>query len=270
MINLRQQNIFFSGWLKSPYDRRDWNFKEYVPLEAVDIPANYESEQVNYIFDQGDSNQCCACAFSSLRYLQESKQSGLTKPFSPTYTYGTRDPIETYEGMYLRNCLKKARTAGSILYSDLPGFCSTREAMNKVKQKQAEYLAKGNPYRISGFYVCRSREAMQTAIITCMGFMTGIPIYESTYNIKSDGVVNYNPDKDVVNFGGHCILVTGWKTDTNGKLWWRCLNSWGRSYGDGGYFWLPEEYPLVEECFTVTDSIMEITFAEYRKKFGYK
>ena len=260
----------FTGLLQSPYDRRDWNFKEHVPFEAVEIPANYESDQTRFIYDQGDTNQCCACAFNSLRYLQESKQSGLSEPFSPTYTYGSRDAVENYEGMYIRNCLKKARTVGSILYNELPGFYSTIDSMNMVKEKQADFLAKGNPYRISGFYVCRSREAMQTAIITCMGIITGIPIFDSVYDVKSDGVIQYDPNKDTKNYGGHCILITGWKTDKDGKLWWRCLNSWGPDYGDGGYFWMPESYPLVESCFTSTDEIIESTFEEYRIKFGYK
>lgn len=267
MAENEYQANFTSGFIKSPYDKRDYNFKQYVPLQAIDIPKNYESDQMDFIYDQQKSSECCACAFNSLRYLQESKQTKLNQAFSPTYTYGSRDPLENYEGMYIRNCLKKARTAGSILYSELPGFYSVNDSMKLVNRKKADYLIKGEPYRISGFYVCRSREAMQTAIITCMGIMTGIPVFDSLYDVTSDGVVNYDPNRDIKDNGGHCILITGWKTDKDDKLWWRCLNSWGANWGDNGYFWLPEEYPLIEDCFTATDEIIEMTFEEYRQKF---
>lgn len=259
---------FKPGLLKSPYDKRDFKLKQYLPLGAIRIPDNYQSPEISFIYNQGNTSECCACAYSSLRYLQEVDQSGLTEAFSPTYTYGSREPMEVYEGMYIRNCLKKARSVGSILYKELPGFYTVTQAMSLVNAKKADYLEKGNPFRITGFYVCRSRAEMQVGIITCKGIITGIPVFDRMYNIGSDGLVPYDPNIDTQSNGGHCILITGWKTENN-KLYWRCLNSWGHEYGDHGYFWLPEEYPFMEDAYTITDDIIETTFADYRKEYNY-
>lgn len=268
IIDNQFSNQFKAGLLKSPYDKRDYKLKQYLPLGAIEIPDHYESPEVSFVYNQGTSSECCACAFSSLRYLQESEQSGLSEAFSPTYTYGSREPLEVYEGMYIRNCLKKARSVGSILYRELPDFYPVSQAMSLVNAKKAEYLEKGNPFRISSFYVCRSRVEMQTAIMTCKGIMTGIPVFDRMYNIGSDGLVPYDPNIDTQSNGGHCILITGWKTE-NDKLYWRCLNSWGQEYGDHGYFWIAEEYPFIEDAYTITDDIIEETFADYRKKYNY-
>lgn len=268
LIENKFSDNFVPGLLKSPYDKRDYKLKQFFPLGVIKIPNHYESPEISFIYNQGNSSECCACAYSSLRYMQEKEQSGLTEAFSPTYTYGSREPVEVYEGMYIRNCLKKARSVGSILYKELPGFYDVTKAMALVNAKKAEYLEKGNPFRITGFYVCRSRAEMQTGIMTCKAVMTGIPVFDRMYDVKSDGVVPYDPNVDINSNGGHCILLTGWKI-VDGKLYWRCLNSWGDDYGDHGYFWLPEEYPFMEDGYTITDDIIEETFKEYRKKYNY-
>jgi len=41
--------------------------------------------------------------------------------------------------------------------------------------------------------------------------------------------------------GGHAILVVGYD---DSKHWWICRNSWGKDWGDNGYFYLPYHYLL--------------------------
>lgn len=264
MIDFNTLNF---GLITSPYDKRDYKFKDAVPLGSMQIPDNYETEKIPFIYNQGTSSECCACAYSSLRFLQEKDQSKIDTAFSPTYTYGNRLPGETFEGMYIRSCLKKARTAGSIIYDELPGFYSTADAIRLVDAKKEEYEKKGSPFRITNFYICSNREQMQTAIMTCKGIMTGITVYSCMYNVGSDGKVWYDPLIDTKGYGGHCILLVGWKTDEDGKLWWKGLNSWGEEYGDHGYFWIPENYPFIDNCYAITDSIIEESFADYKLKY---
>jgi len=39
--------------------------------------------------------------------------------------------------------------------------------------------------------------------------------------------------------GGHAVALTGWKTE-NGKTYWEFQNSWGKRFGNGGYFYISE------------------------------
>ena len=70
---------------QSPYDSRDYKFKDIVPLGAFPIPLNYETKRTPFIFDQGQSSMCCAASFATIRYMQESDVenggSGITEPF---------------------------------------------------------------------------------------------------------------------------------------------------------------------------------------------
>lgn len=254
------------GLLKSPYDSRDYRFKD-LRLGGVFIPDEYESEEFPFVYDQGRTMMCCACAYSALRYLQESDNitgTGLTEPFSPTFTYGNREPDEDFEGMYLRSCCKRGRY-GSLLLRELNEWCSTQKAMLLVNQKKEEYFKKAEPYKISSFYVCRSREEIQTAIYTTKGVIIGIPTYKSLNRPDANGIVRYNPRTDVNDNGGHAVLLTGWKI-INGKFHWRMLNSWGRKWGQNGYCWLPEEYPWMEDAYAIVDDLTNKRFEEYLKE----
>ena len=63
---------------KSPYDSRDYKFKDLVPLGAFKIPDNYETERTPFIFDQRTSSMCCAASFSTIRYMQEADTNNRT------------------------------------------------------------------------------------------------------------------------------------------------------------------------------------------------
>lgn len=89
--------------------------------------------------------------------------------------------------------------------------------------------------------------------MTTKAVIVGIPLYECFFNVGKNGLVSYDPNKNTYNHGGHAITITGWKV-VGDKLYWRILNSWGKSWGDGGYAWLPEEYPWVEQAYVLVDN----------------
>ena len=59
--------------------------------------------------------------------------------------------------------------------------------------------------------------------------------YESWFTPKTDGTL---PAPDYV-AGGHIFAIVGWD-DSRAAL--HCQNSWGTSWGVGGFFWLPYAY----------------------------
>lgn len=260
----------YNGLIKSPYDSRDYRYKDYHILGSIEIPTKYETEAFPFVYNQGESNMCCACAFSAVRYLQESDkdQSGLAEPFSPEFVYGNRDSNEIYEGMQLRSCCKHGRD-GIILYRELSNFCSVKQAYEAVNKSKDSYLKKAKPFAITSFYVCRSRAEVQQAIIEHKAVIIGIPVYDSFYDVGKDGIIYFDSNKDTTNYGGHAVTLTGW-CRINGKLYWRLLNSWGFSWGDNGYCWLPEEYPWIEDAYCIVDENHDITYTQYINEFYRK
>lgn len=165
----------------------------------------------------------------------------------------------------MRSCLKKGRE-GSILLKELPKFTSVTTAVKEVTAKKDEYLKKADNYKISSFYLCSSREEVQKAILTTGAVMIGIYLYDSFYNVDSTGIIKYDPKKDIKNYGGHAVLIVGWKY-INDKLYWIGINSWGKNWGDKGYFYLPENYKWIDGAYAIIDEKTLLNFTDYKKEF---
>lgn len=264
MINFKKQFGGTNDLYKSPYDGRDYHFNDLILAGSVKVPDSYESETTPFIYNQGRSSMCAACAYNTIRFLQEKDQSQLEEAFSPTFNYANRPDNENFEGMYLRTVCKKGRE-GSVPYSVLPGFYTLPVAKLKFNRDKDRLLSMAKPFAISSFYQASSREQIKTAIYTLKGVIAGIYVTDEFYNPKN-GCVIYNPNNPK-NYGGHAVSIVGFKTDKNGDFWWRLQNSWGKEYGENGRIWLSGNYPLIESPYVLVDSVDEIKWKEYKEKY---
>lgn len=264
----------FNGIVPSPQDDRDYKFSDLVPLSAsVKLPRQYESPMTPFVYDQGISNECAACAYNTIRYLQESNTenggSGIDEPFSPSFNYANRIEGEDFEGMYLRSVCKKGKE-GSIPYRIFPGFYTYHVCKAKFEENAEYYKKMAEPFKITSYYQCNDRTSVMRAIMETGGVITGVWVYESLYNPDDKGVIHYDPKTDTENYGGHAITIVGWKWEKENdkdKLYWRIQNSWGVNWGDNGRAWLPYEYPWVENAWAIVDLNTKLKWENYKKQF---
>ena len=253
------------GLLPSPYDSRDYHFKDLAPMGAMPIPENYETPHAPFTIDQGRTSMCGACSSTTLRFLQETDnaQSGLTEPFSPAYTYANRvDDAYKGEGMYLRDIAKGYKDHGCCLKSDFPDMGSYIELKLKYDLIKGKLIDKAEPFKISSYYTCGSREEIQTAIMTTKGVIIGIPVFKCFY-YPQNGYIMYDKNNGEQSCGGHALLVRGWSTDASGKLYWLIQNSWGAAWGTkDGCCWLPEDYPWQDDAYAYVDDVTEMKFSD--------
>lgn len=83
--------------------------------------------------------------------------------------------------------------------------------------------------------------AMKNSLAAGHPFVVGIMIFESfeTEEVAKTGVVPMpEPEKEEC-LGGHAIVCVGYNDD---KKQWIMRNSWGSTWGDAGYFYLPYAY----------------------------
>jgi hypothetical protein len=261
----------YVGIYASPYDERDYKLNELIPKGAIDIPREYSSELPPFIYDQGTSSECAACSYSTIRYMQESDTeyggSGIKERFSPSFTYSNRLEGEDFEGMYLRSVCKKGKE-GSIPWSVFPGFYTYAQCKMKFLLNKSKWLEMAKPFRISSYYQCTSREQIQLAIIECKAVLAGINVLPCIYEVKEDGIVNYDKNKDLTSYGGHAVTVVGWRFDDNNNLWYKVINSWGTIYGDNGIMWIPEKYPWLEQPWAIVDYVIETKWEDYKNKYN--
>ena len=56
--------------------------------------------------------------------------------------------------------------------------------------------------------------------------------------VKKTGIMPM-PEEDEDMLGGHAVMAAGYDNDTRMFL---VRNSWGKNWGDNGYFWMPYDY----------------------------
>ena len=88
-------------------------------------------------------------------------------------------------------------------------------------------------------------------------------LFVSFYYPDSNGIVHYK--KGESSFGGHAILIRGWKI-IDDKFHWVVDNSWGtENWTKNGSCYLPEEYPWQDQATVYVDNYHEMKFKESLK-----
>lgn len=260
------------GCLPQPKDKRDWKFKKYIKplLKAIYLPDNYESNVPNdFVFDQENSDQCCACAYSVVRMIQEYDQSGLNEPFSPSFTYANRR-IGEYEGegMMLRDCCKQGKY-GSILWSEFPCFYSYKEARKIFNKNKDKFLKHAYPFRINSFYTAHSDLEIMQAVYLTKAVLIGIKVTEPFYHPNELGYIDYS-DNNETSEEGHALLIKGWKT-VDGIKYWIIQNSWGNEWGNNGTGYIKfddlRKY-LMDDAYVLVDETNEIRIEKYKELYS--
>lgn len=269
-INYKEMYGKFLGCLQSTYDKRDYKFNAICKALNVEIPDEYITPDAGFTYNQEQSCQCCACAYSYIRVLQEmdNKQSELKDKFCPSFTYANRKEGQDYEGMYIRECCKKGRE-GSVLFNEMRFPADYPQAKEEFLSRKDELLYKANPFRISSFYRAETRREIQTAIMKTKAVILSIPVFDCFYNPDKNGFVNFVQGQK--SEGNHAVVFDGWKM-IDGKIYWHMKNSWGSKWGNlgDGHCWLPEEYPWNDDPFVLVDEVTDMKFIKYIEDYKDK
>lgn len=232
------------GWKKSPTDTRDFYVK---PDKKLFYPSSVDLRKTNFmprVWDQGALGSCTAFASSGAYSYDLEKQGGMSnyRPSQLFVYYNTRmieGTIDEDSGAYTRDAIKSLNKYGAPanaswpynikLYTEKPPSDVYSEGVSKTALTYAR--------------VARNTRALKAVLAKGYPFVVGIEVYESfeSDTANSTGMIPVPATSTEEYLGGHCILVVGYKL-INGKLHWICRNSWGRYWGDLGYFYLPEIY----------------------------
>lgn len=77
-----------------------------------------------------------------------------------------------------------------------------------------------------------SDQDIQAAVMIVGAVEVGFTVYEDFMNYKS-GVYKYS---EGVALGGHAVKIVGWGKDLSSTFYWIVQNSWGKSWGESGFF----------------------------------
>ncbi len=187
------------------------------------------------IYDQGNIGSCTANAFCGLLYYKR----------------------PTFLGSRLFLYYNERRLEGSINYDSgatlydgiksllINGVCLEKNWVyneNKfaIKPPNSCYI-EALKYKVKSVKnIDNTLINMKSSLVNKQPFVVGIAVYESfeSNTVASTGLVPM-PQPNEQLLGGHAILIVGY--DDIKKVW-IARNSWGSSWGDKGYFYLPYNY----------------------------
>lgn len=263
------------GCNPDPMDRRDWTFEEGVQRLKLTIASKKKPSlsrihlwdalpEWSIVDDQGPWNTCTACVVTTALEYSRIRSQLPTRQLSRLFLYNTtrfllRQPGDS--GADLRTTIKAAQGFGippeefwpydpqAFLFASPDAL--TCEMARSVKP--AGYCRLDDGSATGPALVNR----LKCVLSSQMPLACGIPVHRSMVRCGEDnGYVIPLPSRGMADSdsltGGHAVLIAGYD---DGAEWddmgrtrkgaFIVRNSWGRSWGDKGYAFLP--YSYVEE-----------------------
>lgn len=234
--------------IKDKPDTRDFKFSAVVKPVKITLPISVDlrisTKCVPKILDQGSLGSCTANASSNcLRYLLKKQ---LLKDWQPSrlfiyyYSRLLEHTIKEDSGASIRDVMKAIHTYGACDEKLLPYNIETFAIRPSNK-----CVRDASPHTKNFKYLSVSNNLTDIKRCVSSGFpvVIGIDIYESfeTDEVAKTGIVPMPAELTENYLGGHCVAVFGY---SDVKKCFIVMNSWGSTWGDKGFFYLPYEYML--------------------------
>jgi len=242
--------------IQSPTDVRDRLASSLLPAAEAEYVAKAKEYWVIpkdkiKVLDQGASSMCTG--FTAVQPIKHFNfvETGKLEDFSPAFTYADRDPADYQgEGDHLRNTLKQIRKNGVSYLKDFDFIGTYPESVLRYNNLSVAVKDRARSFKIKSYYYINMFANQQEAlkVLDKYGVMlpAAIPLYQSFTKAYSNGGIVPIPNAETEKFyGGHAIAIVGYKF-INNKLHYIIVNSWGTEHGDGGFYYIPCDYPWYE------------------------
>ena len=243
-------------YFKDEDDSRDYQYNAYKVLGKNILRKIRRKRRIKFpgvvsyrkymspVKDQGRLGSCVGFAVTALKEFQENleylteQDEGSdyirevpTYDLSEQWTYWNAKKIDPWgpsvEGTSIRFGMKVLHKIG----------CPPEEGWeytdNKIDIGEPEswshLIARWN--KIDSYWRLKSLKQLLAAIRNVGPVVIGVGCYEEIFSPQADGFVPY-PKQPQYCYGGHAILACGYNYKTKRVLF---KNSWGTSWGDGGY-----------------------------------
>lgn len=246
------------NWKPSPIDERDFKFNLNFPLLSLEELSPFAdlSSSIPEIWDQEDIG-ACTCFSTGMSVLFQSKVQN--RPIDPSKLflyYNVRKlegTINEDSGAYIRDVFKTLNKEGvckeqtwpyiTSKFTDLPDSNAYGEALQTLGTK---YHSLNN-----------SVLELKNCIAQGRPFVFGFNVYSSfMYGSWTSIMPIPKPNEGLL--GGHAVLAVGYD---DSKQAFKIKNSWGKSWKEGGYFWMPYSFITSNQCddFWTLEGISELT-----------
>ena len=227
------------GWLPDLPDPRDYLFEprapEVQPRDTINLSTKFPFPPEN----QGNIGSCTAHATASaleyLKVVNNEPPIHLSRLFGYYNTRVIENTIDKDIGGSLRDALKAANQYGVCPETDWP--YSISEWGTKPPDKA--YLD-ASSHIVTSYERLSTLDDMKKCLSEGYPFIFGFTVYKSfeSTDVAKSGILNMPQSKEV-KLGNHAVVAVGYSESVKTFL---IRNSWGASWGMGGYFVIPYNY----------------------------
>ena len=177
----------------------------------------------------------------TLRKLQGQKTRRLSRLFLYYNERVTMGTVLSDSGAYLRDGIKSLFKQGVCFEKDWTYSKSNKSGAKFTKEPPKKcYEAALDNQVLKYMSVMPNLFYLRSCLASGSPFVFGFSVYASfmSEEVKQTGIMPM-PDVDEDMVGGHAVMAVGYDNDTRMFL---VRNSWGKKWGDNGYFWMPYDY----------------------------
>ena len=121
-------------------------------------------------------------------------------------------------------------------------YDEARDYRAATYQPPADALAAALALRVTGgAAITPTAASLLSALQAGQAVLLGIRLYSTWHFITRDGKIRM-PAAGTTSFGGHAVLIVGYRPDGSGGGSFIVRNSWGDNWGYEGYGYLPGQY----------------------------
>lgn len=230
------------GWRRDLPDARDKLFRS--PIVSAALPGKVDLRTVVPFpqpLDQGDLGSCTANAIANAHLFSQTKQKKqfLFNPSRLFVYYNERvmdRSVMIDAGASIRDGIKSIARQGVCSEALWPYIIS----QFTVRPDATCYVEALKNQAVSYARLVQVGSQLRGCLAAGYPFVFGFSVFQSfeSSRVARTGIVNL-PKRSENMLGGHAVLCCGYDNDTKKFL---VQNSWGASWGERGYFYMPYEY----------------------------
>jgi len=225
------------GWRPEFPDHRDFTF---VAQPSTVLPDFVDLRPFcSKVEDQGNLGSCTAQALVGALEVLEVKKWKKYLDLSRLFVYYNErvleDTVDDDAGAMIRDGIKTLASQGVCIESLWP-----YQITQFTKKPPPGAFTEALLHKIISYHKLNGLCDMQYALAEGYPFVFGFSVYDSfeSRQVAETGIVPM-PKRNESFLGGHAVLAVGYDQK---KKWFTVRNSWGREWGDKGYFYIPFDF----------------------------